>query len=57
MTFIRVSVTRGVIEHDIPQLLAVGESRGLLGMLDSIDCMHWGWKKLSYCMAQNVRET
>jgi hypothetical protein len=44
MTFIRVSVTRGVIEHDIPQLLAVGESRGLSGMLDSIDCMHWGWK-------------
>ncbi|XP_042992278.1 uncharacterized protein LOC122318748 [Carya illinoinensis] len=29
---------------DIVRLLAVGEKRGFLGMLGSIDCMHWKWK-------------
>ncbi|XP_028088142.1 uncharacterized protein LOC114288750 [Camellia sinensis] len=32
---------------DIARLLAVGESRGFLGMLGSIDCMHWTWKNCS----------
>jgi hypothetical protein len=31
-------------EHDIARLLAIGESIGFLGMLGSIDCIHWGWK-------------
>jgi hypothetical protein len=31
-------------EEDIARLLAIGEERGFLGMLGSIDCMHWGWK-------------
>ncbi|KAI3827348.1 hypothetical protein L1987_01421 [Smallanthus sonchifolius] len=29
---------------DITRLFAVAEQRGLLGMLGSIDCMHWKWK-------------
>jgi hypothetical protein len=28
-------------EHDTARLLAIGESRGFLGMLSSIDCMYW----------------
>jgi hypothetical protein len=31
-------------EHDTVRLLAIGESRRFSGMLDSIDCMHQGWK-------------
>jgi hypothetical protein len=31
-------------QDDIARLLAIGESRGFLGMLGSIDCMHWKWK-------------
>jgi hypothetical protein len=31
-------------EHDTIRLLAIGASRGFPGMLDSIDCLHWGWK-------------
>ena len=27
--------------EDIAKLLAHGESQGFLGMLGSIDCMHW----------------
>ncbi|KAL0010561.1 hypothetical protein SO802_005669 [Lithocarpus litseifolius] len=30
--------------EDIARLLAHGESRGFLGMLGNIDCMHWKWK-------------
>jgi hypothetical protein len=30
--------------NDIVRLLAVNEKRGFLGMLGSIDCMHWKWK-------------
>jgi hypothetical protein len=29
-------------EHDTARLLAIGERRGFSGMLDSIDCIHWG---------------
>ncbi|XP_058742282.1 uncharacterized protein LOC131614742 [Vicia villosa] len=29
---------------DVEHLLQMGESRGFLGMLGSIDCMHWEWK-------------
>ncbi|XP_059627270.1 uncharacterized protein LOC132270080 [Cornus florida] len=31
-------------EADIVWLLEEGEQRGFLGMLSSIDCMHWEWK-------------
>jgi hypothetical protein len=31
-------------EHDTARLLAIGESRGFLGMVGSNDCMYWGWK-------------
>jgi hypothetical protein len=31
-------------QDDIARLLVIGESRGFLGMLGSIDCMHWKWK-------------
>jgi len=29
---------------DVDRLLAVVEARNFLGMLGSIDCMHWEWK-------------
>jgi hypothetical protein len=28
-------------EQDTVKLLAIGESKDFLGMLDSINCMHW----------------
>ncbi|KAG1055301.1 hypothetical protein G6F43_002740 [Rhizopus delemar] len=28
----------------IKRLLAVGEERGFMGMIESIDCTHWAWK-------------
>ncbi|XP_059639309.1 uncharacterized protein LOC132281637 [Cornus florida] len=31
-------------EADIARLLEEGKQRGFLGMLGSIDCMHWEWK-------------
>ena len=31
-------------DNDIARLLAVGQHRGFLRMLGSIDCMHWKWK-------------
>jgi hypothetical protein len=31
-------------EQDTPRLLEIGVSRGFLGNLGSIDCMHWPWK-------------
>jgi hypothetical protein len=34
-------------EHDTARLLAIGESRGFLGMVGSNDCMYWGWKNYS----------
>ena len=30
--------------EDIARLLAHSQNRGFLGMLGSIDCMHWKWK-------------
>jgi hypothetical protein len=35
---------RSPTNHDIARLLVVDQSRGFLGMLGSIDCMHWKWK-------------
>jgi hypothetical protein len=37
-------------EHDTANLLAVGESRGFLGIHGSIDCMHW----FSFCKHQQT---
>ena len=34
--------------QDTARLLAVAEARGFLGMLGSIDCMHWKWKNCTY---------
>ena len=30
--------------HEDTRLMSVGASCGFSRMLDSIDCMHWGWK-------------
>ncbi|XP_074336252.1 uncharacterized protein LOC141673406 [Apium graveolens] len=30
---------------DVQRLLQMGEARGFPGMMGSIDCMHWQWKK------------
>ncbi|KAL5579011.1 hypothetical protein UlMin_011453 [Ulmus minor] len=30
--------------NDVARLLHVGEQRGFLGMLGSLNCMHWKWK-------------
>ncbi|XP_062182148.1 uncharacterized protein LOC133886469 [Phragmites australis] len=35
---------RAPTAEDTARLLAEGERRGFLGMLGSIDCMHWVWK-------------
>ena len=46
--------------EDIARLLTNGQSHGFLGMLESIDCMHWKWKnclvawKRMYC--DHIRE-
>ena len=31
-------------DNGVARLLAIGQNRGLTGMLGSIDCMHWRWK-------------
>jgi hypothetical protein len=31
-------------QNDTTRLLAIAEERGLPGMLECIDCMHWKWK-------------
>ena len=31
-------------EYVVKKLMAMNEARGWLGMLGSIDCMHWSWK-------------
>ena len=35
---------RNLNNKGIARLLVHGERRGFLGMLGSIDCMHWKWK-------------
>ncbi|XP_024965968.1 uncharacterized protein LOC112506181 [Cynara cardunculus var. scolymus] len=35
---------RSPIAIDVAKLLYIGEKRGFLGMLGSLDCMHWKWK-------------
>jgi hypothetical protein len=37
---------------DTARLLSINESRGFLGMLDNIDCMHWYWKKCPFGQGQ-----
>ncbi|KAH9142153.1 hypothetical protein AeRB84_013756 [Aphanomyces euteiches] len=32
-------------DRDIERLLAMNEKRGFVGMMGSIDCMHWAWNK------------
>ncbi|XP_010451563.1 PREDICTED: uncharacterized protein LOC104733701 [Camelina sativa] len=34
---------RRLTPEDLQRLLDIGELRGFLGMLGSIDCMHWEW--------------
>ena len=41
-------------QYDIRCLLKEGESRGFPRMLESIDSMHWKWKKLSSCLERYV---
>ncbi|KAL6580257.1 hypothetical protein OROMI_008281 [Orobanche minor] len=40
--------------EDVAKLLMDNKRRGFPGMLGSIDCMHWKWKKLPICMARYV---
>ncbi|XP_008231747.1 PREDICTED: uncharacterized protein LOC103330921 [Prunus mume] len=35
---------RKLTPRDLQRLLQKGEARGFLGMIGSIDCMHWQWK-------------
>ena len=35
---------RALIVNDIARLLHIGQQHGFLGMLGSLDCMHWKWK-------------
>ncbi|KAK2639895.1 hypothetical protein Ddye_027690 [Dipteronia dyeriana] len=32
-------------DTDVARLLCIGKDPGFLGMLGSLDCMHWKWKK------------
>jgi hypothetical protein len=44
VSFFSAEYLRSSNPKDIARLLAIGESRRFLGMLVSIDCMHWKWK-------------
>jgi len=35
---------RAPTQDDLQRILNVSEMRGFLGMIGSIDCMHWEWK-------------
>ena len=34
-------------KENLEQILAINEKRGFPGMIGSLDCMHWAWKKFS----------
>ncbi|CAN1177102.1 hypothetical protein LINPERPRIM_LOCUS37420 [Linum perenne] len=40
----KCTVAMRMLAYDIERLLHVGQQRGFLGMLGSIDCMQWEWK-------------
>jgi hypothetical protein len=39
---------REPIVEDTAQLLSINEARGLPGMIESIECMHWEWKNCPF---------
>lgn len=39
-------------EQDLTRLLNIGEQRGFLGMIGSIDCIHWQWKNCPHAWAR-----
>jgi hypothetical protein len=41
--------------QDIARLLEVAEQRGFLGMLGSIDCMHWKWERCPHALHGQYR--
>jgi hypothetical protein len=40
LKYLDLNTSRPTNEYDTARLLAIGESSGFSGMLDSIDCMH-----------------
>ena len=42
---------RAPTDSDIKRLLKINAQRGFMGMLGSIDCMHWQWKNCPVALA------